>query len=425
MVDCEVRQKRLAQRSINDLFHVIGRVNEGTFGVVFKACYPKDQARWEQNRSNPTEIQKITFLAIKKPKTSREGEGFNKDAVREIALLKELSKHKNIVTLRDVVLNPDPAAGADRGLYLVFDWAEYELCEILRVHRDRGMKPPSERMVKSIMWQILNGISYIHHNWVVHRDLKPSNILIMGKGSEYGTVKIADFGMARLFQQPLRPLHCDGVVVTVWYRAPELLLGAKHYSKAIDMWAIGCIFGELLTNHPMFQGKENKEHKALQEDQLRKIFKVVGTPSEADWAQISELPEWPKAKKMMGDNIETESLEKAIPALKGQPEALQLLRRLFDYDPARRISALDAMKQPYFQKPFPLDNVFQPAALSNDVDRSDSFYGNRNVQSSIPMSEQAPGQGSGHGRANGGQSSVAQKRQSQANGGLPNKNQRR
>ncbi|KAJ1487263.1 kinase-like domain-containing protein [Baffinella frigidus] len=391
MVDCEVRQKRLAQRSINDLFHVIGRVNEGTFGVVFKACYPKDQARWEQNRSNPTEIQKITFLAIKKPKTSREGEGFNKDAVREIALLKELSKHKNIVTLRDVVLNPDPAAGADRGLYLVFDWAEYELCEILRVHRDRGMKPPSERMVKSIMWQILNGISYIHHNWVVHRDLKPSNILIMGKG----------------------------------YRAPELLLGAKHYSKAIDMWAIGCIFGELLTNHPMFQGKENKEHKALQEDQLRKIFKVVGTPSEADWAQISELPEWPKAKKMMGDNIETESLEKAIPALKGQPEALQLLRRLFDYDPARRISALDAMKQPYFQKPFPLDNVFQPAALSNDVDRSDSFYGNRNVQSSIPMSEQAPGQGSGHGRANGGQSSVAQKRQSQANGGLPNKNQRR
>jgi len=119
--------------------------------------------------------------------------------------------------------------------------------------RDKGMPSPSTRVVKSIMWQILNGINYIHNNWVVHRDLKPSNILIMGKGPDYGRVKIADFGMARLFQQPLRALHYDGVVVTVWYRAPELLLGAKHYTKAIDMWAIGCIFGELLTSSPLFQ----------------------------------------------------------------------------------------------------------------------------------------------------------------------------
>jgi len=156
---------------------------------------------------------------------------------------------------------------------LVFDWAEYELCEILKAQREKKSNL-DQRKVKSIMWQILNGISYIHHNWVVHRDLKPSNILIMGRGPEIGTVKIADFGMARLFQQPLRSLHHDGVVVTVWYRAPELLLGAKHYTKSIDMWAIGCIFGELLTNTPLFQGKEEKQPKMLQTDQLNKIFKV-------------------------------------------------------------------------------------------------------------------------------------------------------
>jgi cyclin-dependent kinase 8/11 len=128
--------------------------------------------------------------------------------------------------------------------------------------RDKGMPSPSTRVVKSIMWQILNGINYIHNNWVVHRDLKPSNILIMGKGPDYGRVKIADFGMARLFQQPLRALHYDGVVVTVWYRAPELLLGAKHYTKAIDMWAIGCIFGELLTSSPLFQVEPNPKNSS-------------------------------------------------------------------------------------------------------------------------------------------------------------------
>ncbi|EKX36494.1 hypothetical protein GUITHDRAFT_78884 [Guillardia theta CCMP2712] len=281
------------RRSIEDSFHVLGKVNEGTFGVVYKAVKAEDKEKYERFKHNAAELSKMTFLAIKKPKNSREGEGFNKDAVREIALLKELSRHQNIVTLRDVVLCPEGSA-ATKGLYLVFDWAEFELCEILKNHRDKGMKPPGERMVKSIMWQILNGISYIHHNWIIHRDLKPSNILIMGKGQEYGRVKIADFGMARLIQQPLRALHLDGVVVTVWYRAPELLMGAKHYSKAIDMWALGCIFCELMTNTPVFQGKEDKQPKALQEDQIRKIFRVIGKPTAQDWQQITELPEWNK-----------------------------------------------------------------------------------------------------------------------------------
>jgi len=388
MADDFVREeKRKVRKSIDEAFHVLGKVNEGTFGVVYKAIRCEDKAKWETAKHNQSELHKLTFLAIKKPKNSREGEGFNKDAVREIALLKELSKHQNIVTLRDVVLCPDGSA-AQRGLYLVFDWAEYELCEVLRTHRERQMRPPSERMVKSIMWQILNGISYIHNNWVIHRDLKPSNILIMGKGHEHGRVKIADFGMARLFQQPLRALHYDGVVVTVWYRAPELLLGAKHYSKAIDMWAIGCIFGELLTNSPLFQGKEDKAPKALQEDQLKKIFKVVGTPTPEHWKQLLELPEWEKVKEFAQQH-DKDTLQAAVPYVKGNPNALNLLKAFFDYDPARRITALDAMRHDFFKAspPFPLDNVFLgEGAGTPTIDGS--FYGPRTIHS-VGMNGQA------------------------------------
>jgi len=217
---------------------------------------------------------------------------------------------------------------------------------------------------------------------VVHRDLKPSNILIMGKGPEHGRVKIADFGMARLFQQPLRALHYDGVVVTVWYRAPELLLGAKHYSKAIDMWAIGCIFGELLTNSPLFQGKEDKQPKALQRDQLEKIFKVVGPPSANHWKDIENLPEWPRVTGLLsGFKEDKDTLKDTIPALKNNANAaaLDLLKQFFHYDPSKRITATDAMNHDYFQKstPFPLDNVF----LSQDSQQTmdSSYYGPRNL----------------------------------------------
>ena len=270
-------------------------MNEGTFGVVFKAIKAADIQSYHETVGRGQVFH--NFFAIKKPKNNaREGEGFNKDAVREIALLMELKRgtgHRNVVTLRDVILCP---AGDGRGLYLVFDWAEFELSEILKTHRDKK-EGLDQKGVKSIMWQILNGIAFLHQNWVIHRDLKPANILIMGKGRDSGRVKIADFGMARLFQHPLRGLQYDGVVVTVWYRAPELLLGAKHYSKAIDMWAIGCIFGELLASPPgpLFQGVEDK---AFQKDQLLKIFHVVGKPTKEHWHQIDQLHDWSRVTSM-------------------------------------------------------------------------------------------------------------------------------
>ena len=147
-------------------------------------------------------------------------------------LLREL-KHPNVINLQRVFLSH-----ADRKVWLLVDYSEHDLWHIIKFHRAaKANKKPvmvHKGMVKSLLYQILDGIHYLHANWVLHRDLKPANILVMGEGPERGRVKIADMGFARLFNSPLKPLaDLDPVVVTFWYRAPELLLGARHYTKAI------------------------------------------------------------------------------------------------------------------------------------------------------------------------------------------------
>ncbi len=130
------------------------------------------------------------------------------------------------------------------------------------------------------MWQLINGVSYLHQNWVLHRDLKPANIMV----SADGVVKIGDLGLARLFDNPIQSLFTgDKVVVTIWYRSPELLLGARHYTAAIDLWAVGCIYAELLALRPIFKGEEakidNKKTVPFQRNQMQKIIEILGTPT--------------------------------------------------------------------------------------------------------------------------------------------------
>ena len=141
----------------------------------------------------------------------------------------------------------------------------------------RGQIPPA--VLKSLIYQLLNGLVYLHSCHILHRDLKPANILI----TSVGVVKIADLGLARLIYQPLQALFVgDKVVVTIWYRAPELLMGAKHYNKAVDCWAVGCVMAELASLRPIFKGEEakldSKKNVPFQKDQLLRIFEVLGTP---------------------------------------------------------------------------------------------------------------------------------------------------
>jgi cyclin-dependent kinase 8/11 len=159
--------------------------------------------------------------------------------LREIKLLREL-RHENIVNLEDIHLDP-----IERSLGLVFEYAEHDLRQLIQHAQRFGPRMP-QFTIKSIACQILKGMNYLHDNWIIHRDMKPQNILVISAGPARGRVQIADFGLARFFQAPVKSLsEVERVVVTLWYRAPELLLGAKHYTKAVDVWAIGCILAEL------------------------------------------------------------------------------------------------------------------------------------------------------------------------------------
>uniref|UniRef100_H2Y5X1 Protein kinase domain-containing protein n=1 Tax=Ciona savignyi TaxID=51511 RepID=H2Y5X1_CIOSA len=218
-------------------------------------------------------------------------------ACREIALLRELD-HPNVIALQGVFLSH-----CDRKVYLLMDFSEHDLWHIIKFHRaskanKKSMSNIPPLTVKSLLYQILDGIHYLHTNWILHRDLKPANILVMGEGPERGRVKIADMGFARLFNAPLKPLaDLDPVVVTFWYRAPELLLGARHYTKAIDIWAIGCIFAELLTSEPIFHCRQEdiktSNPHLIMTSHPRRIFQVMGFPMEKDWEDIRKMPEFP------------------------------------------------------------------------------------------------------------------------------------
>uniref|UniRef100_A0A8C7Y6K0 cyclin-dependent kinase n=1 Tax=Oryzias sinensis TaxID=183150 RepID=A0A8C7Y6K0_9TELE len=278
-------------------------------------------------------------------------------------LLREL-KHPNVIALQKVFLSH-----SDRKVWLLFDYAEHDLWHIIKFHRaSKANKKPMQLprgMVKSLLYQILDGIHYLHANWVLHRDLKPANILVMGEGPERGRVKIADMGFARLFNSPLKPLaDLDPVVVTFWYRAPELLLGARHYTKAIDIWAIGCIFAELLTSEPIFHCRQEdiKTSNPFHHDQLDRIFTVMGFPADKDWEDIRKMPEYPTLQKDFRRTTYTNSsLIKYMEKHKVKPDSkvFLLLQKLLTMDPNKRITSELALQDPYFlEDPLPTTDVF-------------------------------------------------------------------
>ncbi|XP_060046615.1 cyclin-dependent kinase 19 isoform X2 [Erinaceus europaeus] len=187
----------------------------------------------------------------------------------------------------------------------------------------------------------------------------------MGEGPERGRVKIADMGFARLFNSPLKPLaDLDPVVVTFWYRAPELLLGARHYTKAIDIWAIGCIFAELLTSEPIFHCRQEdiKTSNPFHHDQLDRIFSVMGFPADKDWEDIRKMPEYPTLQKdFRRTTYASSSLVKYMEKHKVKPDSrvFLLLQKLLTMDPTKRITSEQALQDPYFQEdPLPTLDVF-------------------------------------------------------------------
>ncbi|XP_030905562.2 cyclin-dependent kinase 5 isoform X1 [Melopsittacus undulatus] len=241
-------------------YEKLEKIGEGTYGTVFKA----------KNR----ETHEI--VALKRVRLDDDDEGVPSSALREICLLKEL-KHKNIVRLHDVL-------HSDKKLTLVFEFCDQDL----KKYFDSCNGDLDPEIVKSFMYQLLKGLAFCHSRNVLHRDLKPQNLLI----NRNGELKLADFGLARAFGIPVRCYSAE--VVTLWYRPPDVLFGAKLYSTSIDMWSAGCIFAELANaGRPLFPGNDV-------DDQLKRIFRLLGTPTEEQWPAMAKLPDYKVRQGQVG-----------------------------------------------------------------------------------------------------------------------------
>jgi cyclin-dependent kinase 2 len=271
-----------------DRYSKLEKIGEGTYGVVYKA---RDRVSQE-------------VIALKKIRLDAEDEGVPSTAIREISLLKEL-QHQNIVRLKDVV-------HSEKKLHLVFEFLEHDL----KKHMDQQQATGglTVMQVKSFLYQMLRGIAFCHSHRVLHRDLKPQNLLI----DRDRNLKLADFGLARAFGIPVRTYTHEASatqalcvmfqhhlstkisfsslnfiiqplitsqVVTLWYRAPEILLGSKHYATPVDIWSVGCIFAEMVNGRPLFPGDSEI-------DELFRVFRNLGTPNEEVWPGVSNLPDF-------------------------------------------------------------------------------------------------------------------------------------
>lgn len=314
----------------------LNKISEGSYGVVYRAKH------------------KTTgdIVALKKIKLEKGHVGMPITSIREIGILLSC-KHRSIVRVDDVVLGSSPES-----VYMVMEYMEHDLKTFMETMRRKF----NIAEVKCIMKQLLEGVAYLHENWIIHRDLKTANLLLNNKGE----VKLCDFGLAREYASPLRPY--THLVVTLWYRAPELLLGCKTYSTGIDLWALGCIMAELLQFSPLFPGKSEL-------DQLSKIFSVLGTPTEETWAGFSNLPNVRRIHLHPQPDNRLRSLfpapQASVPGSGGLSDlGYDLLGGLLALDPAQRTPASVACQHPWFSEPpLPQEEALMPTMPSTHEGR--------------------------------------------------------
>ncbi|KAH7103982.1 kinase-like domain-containing protein [Auriculariales sp. MPI-PUGE-AT-0066] len=281
------------QTAADKNYRRLEKLGEGTYASVFKGV------------SRTGEV-----VALKEIRLDPE-EGTPSTAIREISLMKNLD-HPNVLKLYDVI-------HSEAMLTLVFEFCEYDLKRYMDSFGERGALPPDT--VRSFFGQLLKGIAVCHENRVLHRDLKP---------------QLGDFGLARAFGVPVNTFSNE--VVTLWYRAPDVLMGSKTYSTSIDTWSCGCIFAEMIEGTALFRGRDNV-------DQLSRIVRVIGTPSpdvirklvsDSPEVTIRDLAQYPKAH--WGTVVK-----------RGSIYAHDLLDRLLQFEPTARITPQEALKHEYFQ----------------------------------------------------------------------------
>lgn len=292
-------------------YRVIRPIGKGAYGVVVAA---KDTRTGEK-------------VAIKKIPTAFAHQTDTKRTLREIKILTRL-RHENLICIKDILKPPSIQDFND--VYWVSELMDTDLHQVIG-----SAQPLSDDHVQYFLYQILRGLKYIHSVNILHRDLKPSNLLL----NRNCDLKICDFGLARLARQDDSGFLTE-YVATRWYRAPEIILSWKHYSKAVDMWSVGCIFAELLSRKPLFPGKDFLH-------QLRLIIDVLGSPTDEDLRDIGNDRARDYVKKLpFKPRIPfTQYFARAESPI--NPTAIQLLERMLVFDPSKRITVEEALAHPY------------------------------------------------------------------------------
>ena len=300
-------------------------IGEGTYGTVWRA----------------TDTVTKEFVAVKELRRAHSRSGLSVTTLREMRILQSL-RHRHIVNL--ITVATDESAGSYDRVFLVFDYAPLDLATMIQRRRRLSLVN-----IKSIVYSLLLGAEYLHANFIMHRDLKLANILITHRG----TVKIADFGLARTFSHPLQSVTPK--TVTLWYRAPELLLGLTTYHSAVDIWAIGCILAELILNKPLLAGKNEM-------DQFELISRLLGSPNHNIWPNydnliLSDKSHWLHTMNYYQYNNLQATFTNDIISATG----VHLIGRMLTYDPSKRITARKALQHPFFkEEPLPqahVDNI--------------------------------------------------------------------
>lgn len=293
----------------------------GTYGTVYKA-QKKDTG---------------SFYAIKQIKNESENEGIPSTALREIAILKKMV-HPNIVGVEGM-------AYTEKHIELCLEYCKYDLRKLI-IEKKNDINFYNEKFIKNIMYQIFKAVDHLHSHKILHRDLKPSNILIK---EDVWIVKLADFGLSRVYSIPIRPYTKE--VLTLWYRSPEMILGIGNYAIGLDMWSLGCIFGELYFKRPIFHGDSEI-------DQLFKFMRVFGTFNEVILPGYKAFPYFNKDFPFWkGCGLRNYVNEKSMIPM--DDVAFDLLEKLLVIDPVKRISCREALAHPYF------DNVNCTCSYNN------------------------------------------------------------